>query len=124
MRFVRQLDKDEVRVLETMRRTAVGRVSQRAHMMVHEDVLKPPSELGHAFAIWTAARLCVHVAVRYGANVCTSTMYGILKGLGLRHNRPRHAAKPGYDPQARAKMNAITEVLSSPIAANHVIYED
>ena len=51
-------------------------------------------------------------------------MYGILRGLGFRHNRPRHAAKRAYDPQAKAKMNAITEVLSSPVAGNHVIYED
>ncbi len=108
MRFVRQLDDDEVCVLEAMGRTAVGRVSQRAHMVllsnrhyciaeiarvfdasentvrqwieryerdgvdclddrprsgrppkvsaavqaaIHEDVLKPPSKLGHAFAI-------------------------------------------------------------------------
>jgi len=34
MRFVRQLDDDEVCVLETMRRTAVGQVSQRAHMVL------------------------------------------------------------------------------------------
>ena len=181
MRFVRQLDDDEVCVLETMRRTAVGQVSQRAHMVllsnrhyciaeiarvfdasentvrqwierykrdgvdclddrprsgrppkvsaavqaaIHEDVLKPPSELGHAFAIWTAARLCVHVAVRYGARVCTSTVYSILRGLGFRHNRPRNAAKRAYDPQAKAKMDAVTEVLSSPVAGNHVIYKD
>lgn len=51
-------------------------------------------------------------------------MHAILKGLGFRHNRPRHAAKRAYDSQAKAKMNAITEVLSSPVAGNHVIYED
>ena len=34
MRFVRQLDDDEVCVLEAMRRTAVGQVSQRAHMVL------------------------------------------------------------------------------------------
>ncbi len=53
-----------------------------------------------------------------------STMYGILRGLGFRHNRPRHAAKRAYDPQAKAKMNAITGVLSSRVAGNHVLYED
>jgi hypothetical protein len=51
-------------------------------------------------------------------------MYGILRGLGFRHKRPRHAAKRAYDPQDKAKMNAITEVLSSPVAGSHVIYED
>jgi|GEM_PF-5898938 len=45
------------------------------------------------------------------------------RGLSFRHNRPRHSAKPGYDPQARAKMNAMTEVLGSPIAGNHIIGE-
>ena len=34
MRFVGQLDDDEVRVLEAVRRTAVGRVSQRTHMVL------------------------------------------------------------------------------------------
>lgn len=34
VRFVRQLDDDEIRDLETMRRTVVGRVSQRAHMVL------------------------------------------------------------------------------------------
>ena len=53
-----------------------------------------------------------------------STMYGILRGLGFRHNQPRHEAKRAYDPQAKAKMNAITGVLSSHVAGNHVIYED
>ncbi len=157
MRFVRQLDDGEVRTLETMRRTAVGRVSQRAHMVllsnrryciaeiarvfdasentvrqwleryerdgidslddrprsgrppkvsaacqaaIREDVLKPPSELGYRSSIWTAAQLCAHVAVEYGAKVCMSTMYGILRGLGFRHNRPRHAAKRAHDPHS------------------------
>jgi len=34
MRFVRELNENEVSELETMRRTAVGRVSQRAHMFL------------------------------------------------------------------------------------------
>lgn len=32
MRFNRELDESEIPALETMRRTAVGRVSQRAHI--------------------------------------------------------------------------------------------
>lgn len=51
-------------------------------------------------------------------------MHNLLKSLGFRHNRPRHAPKPGYDPQAKAKMDAITDVLSSPVAANHMLFED
>jgi transposase len=51
-------------------------------------------------------------------------VYSILRGLGFRHNRPRNAAKRAYDPQAKAKMDAVTEVLSSPVAGNHVIYKD
>ena len=91
---------------------------------IREDLPKSPSEVRHVFAVWTAARLYVHVAVRHGANMCTSTMYGTLRGLGFRHNRPRHAVKRAYDPQAKAKTDAITEVLASPVAGNHVIYED
>ena len=34
MRFVRELDECEISELETMRRTAVGRVCQRAHMVL------------------------------------------------------------------------------------------
>lgn len=34
MRFVRELNECEISELETMRRTAVGRVSQRAHMVL------------------------------------------------------------------------------------------
>lgn len=36
---------------------------------------------------------CVHVAVRYGAEVFTSTVYVILRDLGHGHNRPRHLAR-------------------------------
>lgn len=42
----------------------------------------------------------------------------------MAHDRPRRAAKRARDPQAKAKMNAITEVLSSRVAGNHVLYED
>jgi len=47
-----------------------------------------------------------------------------LKFLGFRHNRPRYAARRASDPQAGAKMDAIAQVLSSPAAGNHVLYED
>lgn len=53
-----------------------------------------------------------------------ATMYDPLKSLGFRHNRPRHAPKRGYDQQAKAKMDAITEALSSPVAGNHVLFQD
>lgn len=51
-------------------------------------------------------------------------MYAVLKSLGSRHNRPRHAAKPGYDPQTRDKMNAMTKVLSFPARGNHIFYAE
>jgi transposase len=51
-------------------------------------------------------------------------MDNLLKSLGLQHNRPRYAPKLGYDPQAKAKMDAITDVLSSPMAGNHILFED
>jgi len=62
--------------------------------------------------------------MRYGVEIRTSTMYHLLKSLGFRHSRPRRAARRGFDPQAKAKMDVITQVLSSPAAENHVIYED
>ena len=50
-------------------------------------------------------------------------MYVSLKGLGHRHNCPRHSAEPGYDPRARDKTSAISTVLSSPAAGNHVLHD-
>ena len=181
MRFVRELDECEISELETMRRTAVGRVSQRAHMVllssqgyciakvarifnasentvrqwivryeahgidglcdrprsgrppkvsaalrasIEQDVQEDPAELGYLFSIWTVGKLCSHVETKYGIEISSATMYNLLKSLGFRHNRPRHAPKRGYDPQAKAKMDAITEVLSSPVAGNHMLFQD
>jgi len=84
----------------------------------------PPSERGYAFSIWTAARLCVHAEVQYGALIYASAMYILLKGLGFRHNRRQHSAKPGLDRWARGKMSAVTKAPSSPVASNHILHED
>ncbi len=51
-------------------------------------------------------------------------MHNLLKSLGFRHNRPRHAPRREYDPQAKAKMDDITEVLSSPMAGYDILFQD
>jgi hypothetical protein len=91
---------------------------------IEQDVQRDPAEFGYLFSIWTVAKLCFHIKTEYGPEVSPATMHNLLRFLGFRHNHPRHAPKPGYDPQAKAKMDAITDVPSSPVAGNHILFED
>lgn len=87
---------------------------------VEKDVCTDPVEFGYH----SAEKLCSHVWTRYDVESEPSTMYHLLRSPAFRHNRPRHAAKQGPDPQAKAKMDPITQVLSSAAAGNHVLCQD
>lgn len=75
-----------------MRRTAVGRVSQRAHMVLL-------SNQGHF--ITKIARIF--------------KMHNLLKCLGFRHNRPKHTPKPGYDPRRRRPRWTLSQMSCVPL---------
>ena len=181
MRFVRPLTEEEVRRLEVMRRNEIGRVAQRAHMLllsnrhmcvaeiarifdvaestvrrwierfeqegidsltdkprsgrppkasaatryqIERDVLNPPAEYGYPFSNWALGNLVDRIMETYSISVSKSTVRRILKGLDFRFNRPRHSPKKGRDPLLKAKMKEILEMLCSPVASNHLLYED
>lgn len=91
---------------------------------IERDVLNPPAEYGYPFSNWALGNLVDHIMESYSISVSKSTICRILKGLDFRFNRPRHSPKKGLDPLLKAKMKEILEVLCSPVAGNHVLYED
>jgi hypothetical protein len=112
MRSIQRFDDDEFHVLNTARHIAVGRVSQRAHVRTGTTALR-------RFRVCPTPRETQSGNGSGPMNVAASTVSGIRRGVGFKYNRPRQAAKRAYDPQAQAKMVAITEVLCAPLVGNH-----
>lgn len=125
MQFARQLDDDEIRDLETMSRTAVGRVSQRAHMVLLSNRNYCIAEIARVFhASENTVRQWIERYERDGADSLddrSRSGWPPKVSAAIQAAVHEHVLKP---PSELGYTFFHTKVLSSRVAGDHVIYED
>ncbi len=78
---------------------------------LHEVMEQAPSAFGYAFTVWTAPRLCAHLAQETGIEMSDETFRQVLVEENYVYRRPKHDLTPLQDPEARERADEMIEML-------------